>query len=65
VELEYDEPLSNVAFRSNLRRYMTGPDNFTPPKFLSAIDSRQGLPLVHFSTQPKTFWPVIHYVPSL
>ena len=57
LKLQYDEPLSNFAFKFNLHRYTTGggatwpsaPSCATAP--WSSWRRRQGLTLVHFSAQ--------------
>ena len=51
LNLMYDEPLSNFAFNSNMRRYTTA--------------TRQGLALAHFSPQLTPFWSVSRFVFSL
>jgi len=43
LKLKYEKPLSNFAFKCNLRRYTWVPT------------WRQGLTLVHFSPQPEPF----------
>jgi len=50
LKLRYDEPLSKIAFKFNLRRYSEAADDSK-----RRFGERQGLTLVHFSAQRKRF----------
>jgi hypothetical protein len=54
LKLEYDEPLSNVAFNFDLRRYIM--TVVSPRQLVSMMMGVwQGLTLVPVSAQPKPF----------
>jgi hypothetical protein len=59
LKLQYDETLSNFAFKFNLRRYTLVAGvriMFTENPYLSYdVGVRQGLTLVHFSAERKRF----------
>jgi hypothetical protein len=48
LKLKYDEPLSNLAFNCNLRRFI----KVAPLPYLAGVKGAgQGLTLIHFSAQ--------------
>ena len=61
LPLKYGEPLSNLAFKFNLRRYTLAPAPARPRRVtVRGMTPGQGLTLVHYSAQPEPLLSLKH-----
>jgi len=61
-----DEPASNFAFKFNLRLYIVAQRHGLSVSAAGvSLTTRQGLALVHFSSQPKPLWSHLPVSPCL